>query len=65
MQRAQATRIAIQAIEAEIKRVAVNANLHDLMHADTPTCVKASARRRELHDAIQALREPAQVRMQL
>lgn len=65
MNRPQATRIAIQAIEAELKRLAVNANLHDLLHADAPVCVNASARRRELRDAIQTLQQPAQAKMVL
>lgn len=62
MNRAQATKIAIQAIEAEIKRLAVNANLHDMMHADAPVCIEASRKRRELKEAIEALRQPAQTR---
>jgi len=61
----RATQIAIQCIEAEIKRLAVNANLHDLMHADTPVCVEASRRRKELRAAIEALRQPQQVGMKL
>ena len=65
MNRSRATQIAIQCIEAEIKRLAVNANLHDLMHADTPVCVKASERRKELRAAIEALQEPSQTRMKL
>ncbi len=58
-----ATRIAIRCIEAEIKRLAVNANLEDTYHSGVPMCVEASRRRKELQAAIQALREPPQQRM--
>lgn len=61
MTNARAITLAIQALEAQIKRLAVNANLADLYHADAPACVEASRRRRELRDAIAALREPQQV----
>ncbi len=61
----RATSIAIQCIEAEIKRLAVNANLHEMMHADAPVCVEASKRRKELREAIAALKEPQQIGMQL
>jgi hypothetical protein len=63
MTRATATRLAIQALEAQIKALAVQANLADVYHADAPACVQASARRRELRDAVAALREPAQERL--
>lgn len=65
MNRARATALAIECIEREIKRLAVDANLHDLMHADYPAAVKASARRTELRAAIAALKEPKQTRMPL
>lgn len=58
---ARAITIAIQAIEAEIKRLAVNANLHEMYHADAPACVQASERRRVLREAVQTLKEPQQV----
>lgn len=61
MTNARAIALAIQALEAQIKRLAVNANLHDLCHADAPACVEASRRRTELRDAIAALRQPQQV----
>ena len=61
MKHAQATKIAIQCIEREIKRLAVNANLHDMCHADAPVCVEASRRRKELREVIEALRQPQQV----
>lgn len=65
MKQSQAITIAIKCIEAQIKRLAVNANLADLMHADAPVCVEASRRRKELRAAIAALREPRQVAMRL
>ena len=63
MNASRARTIAIQCIEAEIKRLAVNANLHDMCHADAPVCVEASKRRKELREAIAALKEPQQTRM--
>jgi len=65
MQNQRAITIAIQCIEAEIKRLAVHANLHDMMHADAPVCVEASRRRKELRDAVEELRHPQQARMTL
>ena len=55
MQYSKAIKIAQACIEAEIKRLAVNANMHDLMHLDAPACVNASQRRKELRDALAAL----------
>lgn len=60
MNQHRAITLAVQCIEAEIKRLAVNANLHDMMHADAPACVEASRKRKELRDAIEALKQPAQ-----
>lgn len=54
----RARRVAVQCIEAEIKRLAVHANLHDIYHADTPVCKDASNRRMVLRDAITALKAP-------
>ena len=65
MNRARATALAIQCIEAEIKRLAVNANLEDTYHSGIPMCVEASKRRNELRAAIEALQEPKQGRMKL
>jgi hypothetical protein len=65
MNRARATTLAIQCIEREIRALAVNANLHDQYGADTPACVEASKRRKELREAIEALQEPKQTRMTL
>lgn len=61
MTHAQARRIAIQAIESEIKRLAVDANMHERLGATYPAAVKASARRRALRAAIAKLQEPEQV----
>lgn len=59
----RAITLAVQALEGQIKRLAVNANLHDLFHADAPVCVEASRKRKELRDAIAQLRQPQQARM--
>ncbi len=59
----RATQIAIACIEQEIKRLSVHANLEDRYHSGIPMCVKASIRRKELREAIQALKEPQQTRM--
>lgn len=48
MQYTRAIRIAIAAIDAQIKRLATNANLHDQYHADAPACVQASKQRADL-----------------
>jgi hypothetical protein len=61
----RAITLAIAALEAQIKRLATNANLADLYHADAPACVEASRRRAELREAVRALREPRQARMKL
>jgi hypothetical protein len=60
MIRARAVTLAIQCLASEIKRLAVQANLHDRYGADTPACVEASRRRTELRAAIEALRQPTQ-----
>jgi hypothetical protein len=57
--------LARQLFECEIKRLAVQANLHDVYHADAPACVEASRRRRELRAAMNTLKEPEQMRMKL
>lgn len=56
----RALTLAIQALEAQIKALAVNANLHDVCHADAPACVEASRKRKELREAIAQLRQPQQ-----
>jgi hypothetical protein len=65
MNRARATALAIRCIEAEIKRLAVNANLEDMYHSGIPICVEASKRRRDLREAIAVLKELVQARMKL
>lgn len=57
---ARARRIAIACIQAEIKRLAVNANLHDRYQADAPACVEASKRRKQLLAALAELSAPAE-----
>ena len=61
----RATKIAIRCIEAEIKRLAVNANLEYAYHSGIPMCVEASKRRKELREAIQTLKDPMQVGMKI
>lgn len=65
MTHAQARKIAIQAIEAQIKVLAFDANMHERLGVDTPHAVKASVRRRELRAAIVTLQAPEQVRIEL
>lgn len=65
MNRARATTLAIQCIEREIKTLAVHANLHDQYGADTPVCIDASKRRKELREAIDVLKQSKQERMKL
>lgn len=64
MTHAQARRIAIAAIEAQIKALAVDANMHDRLGATYPHAVKASQRRAVLRAAIATLHEPEQVRIE-
>jgi len=63
--RARATALAIQCLEAEIKRLVVNANLHDQYGADSPARVEASKRRNDLRQAIETLLDPTQERMKV
>ena len=65
MTRDRATTIAIACIEHEIKRLAVEANMHDLAGATYPAAIQASQRRQELRAAIAALKLPEQQRMEL
>lgn len=55
MTRARALTLALQCLAAECKRLAVQANLHDVYHADTPATVAASKRRADLRRAIETL----------
>lgn len=61
----RAVAIAIQALEREIKKLAVNANLEDTYHSGVPACIAASARRKELRAVIEVLKRPEQTRMKL
>jgi hypothetical protein len=63
MTQTQAIKLAIGCIEREIKRLAANANLHDMYGADMPACIDASKRRKELRAAIDELKQPSQARM--
>jgi len=55
MNYSRAIKLAQACIEVEIKRLAVNANLHDHYKADAPVCIEASKRRKELREALDAL----------
>jgi N6-adenosine-specific RNA methylase IME4 len=57
MKHNQAIRLAIQAMQHECSRLAVNANLHERMGLDTPACIAASQKRKQLEEAI-ALLQP-------
>jgi hypothetical protein len=48
----QALRLAIALAEAEIQRVAFDANLRDQLQSDCPVTIKASAHREKLRAAI-------------
>lgn len=65
MTNARAITLAIAALETQIKVLAVNANLHDMCHADAPVCIEASRKRKELRDAVATLKQPQQSRMKL
>ena len=52
----KATKIAIACMQDEMKHLAFAANLYEKFGADLPHVVAASARRKELRDAIDALR---------
>jgi hypothetical protein len=64
MTHTRALALAIRALEAQIKGLNVNANLHDIAHADTPMCVEASRQRKELRAAIEALELPKRIKEQ-
>lgn len=65
MKHAQAIKLAVEALEAECKRVAVNANLFDLMQLDTPSTRSAAKRRADCQAAIETLQQPEQLAMEL
>jgi hypothetical protein len=62
MKQSRATTLAIKALEAQIKRLTVNANLHDMYHAEAPMCVEASRQRQALREAIAQLRLPLEIK---
>jgi hypothetical protein len=51
----QALKLALDLIDDEIHRIAVDANLHDFFNAQYPAALKASARRKQLRQARQIL----------
>lgn len=55
METRQAIKIAVAAMQEEIKLLNVDANMLDKLGFRSPTTVKASRRRAELKDAIEAL----------
>ena len=55
METRQAIKIAMAAMQEEIKLLNVDANMLDKLGFRSPTTVKASRRRAELKDAIEAL----------
>lgn len=65
MTHARAIVLAIAAMQREIRALAVEANLCDQMGATYPAAVNASKRRKELQQAIEALKQPQQERMKL
>lgn len=65
MKHAQAIKLAIEALEQECKRVAVNANLFEKMHLDTPATRNAAKRRTDCRAAIEVLQQPEQLAMEL
>lgn len=65
MKRARAITLAVAALEREIKSLVFDANLHDVMGATYPYAIKASARRKELREAVATLKQPQQERMKL
>jgi len=63
--RSRAIRLALECIEAEIKRLAVEANLHEVYGLASPGAMQASRRRQELRAVITTLQLPEQQRMKL
>lgn len=51
----KAIELAIEAMKRRIQKVAVDANLHDVLHVDNPSAVRASRLRKELREAIKIL----------
>jgi len=63
--RAQAVRLAISAMQAERKRLAMSANLYTRAGCDTPGTRAAAERRERLAAAIALLQQPEQTRMRI
>ena len=57
MKQKKALKLAIEAMEAEVRRLAVDANLHDVYGADSPYAVRASLERVELREAVEELKK--------
>lgn len=55
MKLSRALRLALQLCDAEIKRLAPAANLHEVYRLDSPTVVQAARRRRELIVAMELI----------
>ena len=55
MTRKQALRLAIQALEAEKHKLAVDANFADRLHATYPQAISASKKRKKIIEAIEIL----------
>ena len=54
----QAIKLATEALEKEIERLAVDANLHEKLGADYPHAIRAAKRRKKLRVAIELLNKP-------
>lgn len=65
MTHSQARTIAIRAIEAQIKALAIDANMHERLGATYPRAIQASAERARLRAAIAKLQEVEQERIAL
>ncbi len=57
-----AIKIAIECIESECQKFAVDANFHDLLKIDEPAFVRASKHRARLREAIEALKQSGEVK---
>lgn len=57
MKESQAIRLAIEALEKEVQRLAVDANLRDLYDLRSPHAISASRKRKQLLAALELLRE--------
>ncbi len=51
----QALKLAIECVQREIARIAVDANLHDVFGARYPFAIRASKKKEALHQAIMIL----------